>query len=101
MIQCTPFHASQRTRTTRPIRHARLLWLCCLLLFTAGRLSPVHGATATILDAWWTNQQDLDGDGCVSGTASDMARLYWQSRVTGGAGSLSIFEKLYFRPCGS
>ena len=31
--------------------------------------SHVHAQIATIYNAWWTNQQDLDGDGCQARVA--------------------------------
>jgi len=50
---------------------------------------------ATIYNAWWTDSLDIDQDGCVSG-----ARLNWDVDVVGG-GSLSVYEKIYYRPDGS
>ena len=55
----------------------------------------------TIYDAWWTNQQDSDGDGCFAGTNSDYARLNWDPDVGGCSGSLSVFEKVYYKGCSS
>jgi len=54
------------------------------------------GATATIYDAWWTYQVDQDGDGCKRS-----ARLNWDPDVIGCSGSLSVFEKIYWKPAPS
>jgi hypothetical protein len=48
---------------------------------------------ATIWDAWWTSEVDLDGDGYKRS-----ARLNWDPDVAGGSGSLSVYEKVYRRP---
>jgi hypothetical protein len=58
---------------------------------------PAHLAAtvlkATIRDAWWTNQVDIDGDGYKRS-----ARLNWDADVVGGGGSLVVFERLYYKP---
>jgi hypothetical protein len=57
--------------------------------------------TATISDAWWTFQQDCNGDGCVAGTLpGDHARLNWNPDVVNCTGSLTVYETVYVRPCG-
>ncbi|MEY2428068.1 MAG: hypothetical protein QOJ40_953 [Verrucomicrobiota bacterium] len=57
---------------------------------------------AFIDDAWWTFQQDCNGDGCKAGTLSgDKARLNWKPGVTNCTGTLTVFEKVYYRPCGA
>ena len=48
--------------------------------------------TATIYNAWWTNQVDADGDGYKRS-----ATLNWDPDVVGGTGPLSVFEKLYYK----
>jgi hypothetical protein len=70
------------------------LFLVCLL--------PLAGPAqlATIDDAWWTYQQDCNGDGCQAGTlAGDLARLNWNPDVTNCNGSLTVFEIVYAKPC--
>src|SRR5881394_1865030 len=57
---------------------------------------------ATIDDAWWTYQQDCNGDNCQAGTlAGDFARLNWNPDVTNCNGTLTVFEVVYAKPCGS
>jgi len=59
-------------------------------------------ATATIYDAWWTYQVDTDGDGCWEAPASTGYHLNWDPDVSvGGTCTLSVFEKVYIRQCGS
>ncbi len=51
---------------------------------------------ATIFDASWTSQVNLDGDSCPrSGT------LTWDPDVADCVGTLSVFEKVYFKPAAS
>ncbi len=58
--------------------------------------------TATINDAWWTFQQDCDGDGRKAGTLpNNFARLNWDPNVVNCNGTLSVFEKIYSKPCAS
>src|ERR1051326_5118413 len=58
--------------------------------------------TAVIDSAWWTYQQDCNGDGCWAGTlAGDRARLNWQPDVTNCNGTLTVYEIVYAEPCGS
>jgi hypothetical protein len=47
---------------------------------------------AVIWDAWWSNGVDLDGDGFKRS-----ARLNWDPDVSGGSGSLTVFEKIYYK----
>jgi hypothetical protein len=49
-------------------------------------------STATIYDAWWTNRVDNDGDGYVRS-----ARVNWDPDVSGGSGSLTVYEKIYWK----
>ncbi len=68
------------------------------MLFTM----PAGAQTATIGDAWWTFQQDCDGDGCRAGTLpGDVARLNWDPEVFYCNGTLTVYEKIYFKPCAS
>jgi hypothetical protein len=48
--------------------------------------------TATIYNAWWTNWVDIDGDGYKR-----QAMLNWDPDVAGGAGSLTVFERIYYK----
>jgi hypothetical protein len=48
--------------------------------------------TATVYNAWWTNEVDSDGDGYKRS-----ARLNWDPDVVGGSGSLSVYEKIYWK----
>jgi subtilase family serine protease len=54
------------------------------------------GPRATIWDCWWTNEVDVDGDGYVRS-----AKLWWDPDVTGGGGSLTIFERIYYKQSSS
>ncbi len=89
-------------------RFPRLLHYKCLLLLlaisillheTAFRLSA---QTPIIQDAWWTFQQDCDGDGFWAGTLpGNVARLNWNPDVVNCNGSVSVFEILYSKPFSS
>lgn len=61
-----------------------------IVAFTTASAPP---GTATIVNAWWTNSVDVDGDGYKRSM-----RLNWDPDVAGGSGSLSVFEKIYYRP---
>src|ERR1041385_714079 len=77
----------------------RLSWLLGF-----GALIALHGhaQTAFISDAWWTFQQDCNGDGCKAGSLpGDFARLNWSANVVDCNGILSVFEIIYSRPSGS
>ncbi|MEY2408000.1 MAG: hypothetical protein QOF48_670, partial [Verrucomicrobiota bacterium] len=81
---------------------ASLLKFLFAILILAPQIPAASAASAVIVDAWWTNQRDVDGDGCVAGTGpGEVARLNWDANVTGGAGSLTVFEKIYFKTCGT
>ncbi|UCC30808.1 MAG: IPT/TIG domain-containing protein, partial [Phycisphaerales bacterium] len=54
---------------------------------------PSEELVPTVWGAWWTEQVDLDGDGCVRS-----ARINWDTDVVGCSGSLSVVDKLYYRP---
>src|SRR5882672_4657811 len=81
------------------IKQANQFVLClCLMTVAVG----ARAQTATISDAWWTFEQDCDGDGCRAGTlAGDFARLNWFPDVTNCNGSLTVYERVSFRPCGT
>src|SRR6059058_4053880 len=58
--------------------------------------------TVFLSDAWWSFQQDCNGDGCRAGTLpGEMARLNWEPDVTNCVGSFLVFEKVYARACGT
>src|SRR5690348_7468384 len=58
--------------------------------------------TAVISDAWWTYQQDCNGDGCDAGILSgNKARLNWNPDVQDCNGTLTVFEIVYSKPCDS
>lgn len=57
---------------------------------------PTSPDYAEIWGAWWTNEVDEDGDDYVSS-----ARLVWDPDVVGCDGTLSVYERIYWRrPCG-
>ncbi len=81
---------------SRPSTWWRSLYLVLVL---AGN---VFGQTAYISDAWWTYQQDCNGDGCKAGTLpGNLARLNWDSDVTNCSGTLTVFEIIYRKPTSS
>jgi hypothetical protein len=81
------------------IRLPRPIVLC--LLFCALRFS-CFSQVATIDDAWWTYQQDCNGDGCQAGTLTgDFAGLNWSPNVTNCNGTLTVYEIVYSKPCAS
>ena len=89
-----------------PRPQSRLSAWAPLVLLAAITLTAATSAKAQLAfidDAWWTYQQDCNGDGCKAGTlAGDKARLNWNSSVTNCNGTLTVFEKVYYRqPCGS
>ena len=87
-------HATGRGRMIGRI----VLYLCLLLGLTLG----AQAQTAKLSDAWWTYQQDCDGDGCYAGTlAGNFARLNWFPDVSNCNGTLTVQEKVLFRPCGT
>lgn len=76
-----------------------MFWVCLTLCLTAtGSLAQ----TAVISDAWWSYEQDCDGDGQKAGTLlENFARLNWFPDVVNCNGTLTVYEKVYFRPCGT
>lgn len=74
--------------------------LVCILISSLAFAFSGRAQTATIDDAWWTYQQDCDGDGCKAGTLPDnFARLNWNPDVVNCNGTLTVFEVLYYRSC--
>lgn len=53
---------------------------------------------AFIANAWWRNHEDPDRNGCWEGTSGNAARLFWDTDVSND-GSLTVFEKVYYRTC--
>ncbi len=51
---------------------------------------------ALIFDAWWTNEVNAGEDACQRS-----ARLNWDPDVLDCNGTLTVFEKVYWRPAGS
>ncbi|HEX5218462.1 MAG TPA: lysyl oxidase family protein [Verrucomicrobiae bacterium] len=77
---------------------AHMVGWCCLLVLTLG----AQAQTARISDAWWTFDQDCDGDGNRAGTlAGGFARLNWFPDVNNCSGTLMVREKIQYRPCGT
>src|SRR5438105_1716064 len=59
------------------------LWLALVGLGLPGLQASSRAATAALSDAWWTFQQDCNGDGCKAGTLpGEKARLNWAPIVT-------------------
>lgn len=78
----------------------RTTFLLALLLWLGG--VPLCGSaqTAVLSDAWWSYEQDCDGDTFKAGALEDnFARLGWFPDVAGCTGTLTVYEKVYFRPC--
>src|SRR6266480_4519866 len=75
--------------------------LGCALLGFCWEFSA-RAQTAVLADAWWTYQQDCNGDGCKAGTLySDHARLNWNPDVANCNGTLTVYEVVYSKPCAS
>ena len=74
----------------------------CLGILILGGVSQASAQYAAISDAWWTYQQDCNGDGCKAGTLpGNQARLNWAPVVTNCNGALTVFEKVYYKSCGT
>ncbi len=56
--------------------------------------TTVEDTPARVTDAWWTDKSDQDGDGYVRA-----ATLHWNSSVV-GTGSLTVYEKIYYKLTG-
>jgi hypothetical protein len=77
-----------------------LVFLFCLGITSFTLVFSAQAQTAAIDDAWWTFQQDCNGDGCKAGTLpGNLARLNWAPIVTNCSGTLTVFEKVYSKPC--
>ena len=81
----------------------RALAVVSLLIAAGMILAPcARSQTAVLNDAWWTFQQDCNGDGSFAGTLpGNLARLNWNPDVSGCDGTLSVFEKVYSKTCAS
>src|SRR4051794_27799828 len=80
---------------------AKFLVFWCLLAI-ASFIFALSGQaqTAGIFHAFWTYQQDCNGDGYKAGTLpGNFARLNWDPEVINCNGSLTVFEKVYYKPC--
>src|SRR3954471_15020447 len=83
-------------------RHTFLLQLCCAAALLFALAQTVAAQTAYISDAWWTFQQDCDGDLAFAGTLlGNVARLNWAPAVVNCNGTLTVAEIISRRTCGS
>lgn len=74
-----------------------LVWLAIW-----GQGPSASAQTAKLSDAWWSYEQDCDGDTNRTGTlAGNYARLNWFPDVNNCNGSLNVFEVISYRPCGT
>src|SRR6516162_2873143 len=76
----------------------------CLIVVVSSLALVFNAAaqTAYVADAWWSYQQDCNGDGCWAGTMpGNLARLNWEPDVTNCNGTLTVYEKVYTRACGT
>src|ERR1051325_6863888 len=80
-------------------RLVRAMSICLILAVLPSRC---FSQPATIEDAWWSYQQDCNGDGCQAGTlAGDFARLNWNPDVVNCNGILTVYEIVYSKACAS
>ena len=87
-----------------PERNARVKarFVIPILLSSLVFVFKAPAQTAYIADAWWSYQQDCNGDGCWAGTLpGNLARLNWEPDVTNCNGTLTVYEKVYARACGT
>ena len=83
-------------------KRSRMALFVTIVFTLPAVLCNVSAQTVFISDAWWTFQQDCNGDGCKAGTLpGEMARLNWEPDVTNCTGTVLVFEKVYVRSCGS
>ncbi|HEX4646823.1 MAG TPA: hypothetical protein VH598_14565, partial [Verrucomicrobiae bacterium] len=97
---------NKETRPTatgaNPAKFLRALLVIWILAVNPGLVLIGHSQTAVIDSAWWTYQQDCNGNGCWAGTLpGDHARLNWHPDATNCNGTLTVFEVVYSRPCAS
>src|SRR5437868_11417171 len=90
------FAVGRRARS----RGTSLAFWCFFALLSLGCVLSGQAQTAVISDAFWTYQQDCNGDGYKAGTLpGNFARLNWDPEVINCNGSLTVFEKVYYKPC--
>lgn len=83
----------------KQLNYRNLLPLLLLQTFLSVAAFRVEAQTAVIEDAWWTFQQDCDGDGRFAGTlANNAARLNWNPDVVNCSASLFVTEIVYYKP---
>ncbi|HVV02104.1 MAG TPA: lysyl oxidase family protein, partial [Verrucomicrobiae bacterium] len=93
--------ANCRRRNKAPGKSSTTL-IFGLTIFLLSMAGIARAQKAFIYDAWWTYQQDCNGDGCVAGTLpGDLARLNWEPDVTNCNGTLTVYEVVSMRPCGA
>lgn len=79
-------------------------WIGFLLVGLAiwGHPQITNAQTAKLSDAYWSYEQDCDGDTNKAGTlAGNFARLNWFPDVNNCNGTLNVFEIVSYRPCGT
>src|SRR5437868_4640150 len=92
------FAVGRRARS----RGTSLAFWCFFALLSLGCVLSGQAQTAVISDAFWTYQQDCNGDGYKAGTLpGDLARLNWDPSVTNCNGTLTVLEIIYSKPCAS
>jgi hypothetical protein len=75
-------------------------FLFCLAVASINSAFSGHAQTAFLSDAFWTYQQDCNGDTYKAGTLpGNLARLNWDPEVTNCSSTLTVFEKVYYKPC--
>jgi hypothetical protein len=93
-MNCITVRAGRAGRIT--LSSAKVLFF--IAFFT--QIIRLCAQTATIADAWWTYQQDCNGDGSFAGTlAANQARLNWNPDVTNCNGTLTVFEIVSYKSC--
>ncbi len=92
----------RRPNASKPsLPASRLAILVAVLALLTGPLAAL-AQTAVISDAWWSYEQDCDGDSQKAGTLLDnFSRLNWFPDVVNCNGTLNVYERIYFRPCGT
>lgn len=82
------------------ITRLTLGWI--LALIAIGFVWQSSAQTAVVSDAWWSYEQDCDGDTLRAGALqNNFARLNWFPDVAGCNGTLTVYERISYRPCGT
>ncbi|MEK7779951.1 MAG: lysyl oxidase family protein [Verrucomicrobiota bacterium] len=90
---------AQSDRKSKPVQLGRI-FLALLVIWGCGQNASAQ--TAKLSDAYWSYEQDCDGDTNRTGTlAGNFARLNWFPDVNNCNGSLNVFEIISYRPCGT